>query len=105
MKTRKRNNTVTEMTKSELTAATREFDREFIADTFSVPTASAKARWLRAQRKPGRPRKGHGVKVISVSVEKELLARSDRLARKLGISRAELIARGLQSALDSPGRG
>jgi metal-responsive CopG/Arc/MetJ family transcriptional regulator len=39
--------------------------------------------------------------VISVSVERELLARSDRLVRKLGISRAELIARGLQATLAS----
>jgi hypothetical protein len=89
------------MNKAELAAATREFDKEFIADKFSAPTAAAKAKWLRARRKLGRPRKGAGVKVISVSVEKRLLARSDRLARRLGISRAALIARGLQATLSS----
>ena len=103
MKTRKHRKSFTEMTKAELAAATKEFDKEFIADTCSAPPPAARAKWLRAKRKLGRPRKGEGVKVISVSVEKELLARSDRLARKLRISRARLIALGLQATLAAEG--
>jgi hypothetical protein len=82
-----------------------EFDREFVAETFGPLTAEDRGRWARAKKKPGRPRRGLGVKVISVSVEKGLLARSDAVARKLGISRAELIARGLRAALAATGRG
>jgi hypothetical protein len=82
-----------------------EFDREFVVDTFGPLTAEDRERWARAKKKPGRPRQGLGVKVISVSVERGLLARSDAAARKLGISRAELIARGLRAALASTGRG
>jgi hypothetical protein len=37
--------------------------------------------------------------VISVSVERELLSRSDNLAKNLGLSRAGLIERGLKAVL------
>ena len=37
--------------------------------------------------------------VISISLEGELLGRSDALARSLGISRALLIERGLKAVL------
>lgn len=62
-------------------------------------TAAERARWQRIKRKPGRPRNGRGVKVISVSVEKDLLKQSDALAKRLGISRAQLVARGLKGML------
>jgi metal-responsive CopG/Arc/MetJ family transcriptional regulator len=42
--------------------------------------------------------------VISVSVEQELLARTDVLARNLGISRALLIQRGLKAVLAAQGQ-
>ena len=43
--------------------------------------------------------KNAGVKVISVSVERGLLSKSDALASRLGISRAALIERGLRLVL------
>jgi hypothetical protein len=82
---------------------TSEFDREFVADTFKTPDATAKARWQKAKRKPGRPQQGRGAKVIAVSVEKGLLERSDKLARKMGITRAGLVARGLRAVLVAEG--
>ena len=88
-----------EMNTEELAAATAEFDKEFIADTFRPMTVAERARWQRIKRKPGRPRNGRGVKVISVSVEKDLLKQSDALAKRLGISRAQLVARGLKGML------
>ena len=87
------------MTQAELARATAEFAKEFVADTFGPPPKEAQDRWKRAKARRGRPRKGEGARVISVSVEKGLLERSDRLARKLGITRAELIAWGLQASL------
>jgi hypothetical protein len=96
---RKRPKPVTKMNADELAKATAEFDDEFSADTFGEPPVEAKAKWERAKRKRGRPRRGKGAKVISVSVERGLLARSDRLAKRLGISRAALVARGLHAAL------
>ena len=89
----------TSMTTKELAEATKEFDKEFIADTFGPPPPELAALMRRARRKRGRPRMGKGAKVISVSVEKDLLARSDALARKLKVRRAALIARGLRAVL------
>jgi hypothetical protein len=83
-----------------LREATREFDEEMVVDR-SRPLSDRERRlWKKARRRPGRPRRGAGVKVISVSVERGLLGRSDRLAKALGISRAALIERGLEAVLN-----
>jgi hypothetical protein len=91
------------MSAAELRRATAEFDKEFIADTFGPPPPEAVAQMEKARRKPGRPRVGKGVDVISVSVEKGLLARSDALARRLKVRRSALIARGLRAVLAAAG--
>ena len=87
------------MTTAELREATKEFDQEFIGDTFGPPTAEQRAQDRRARRKRGRPPVGLGSKTISVTVEKRLLADADRLAKKLHLPRAALIARGLQAVV------
>ncbi len=88
-----------EMNTNELAEATSEFDEEFVADTFAEPPGQARARLAKSNRKRGRPKAGKGVKVISVSLEKGLLTKADKLAKKLRISRAKLISRGLESVL------
>jgi hypothetical protein len=88
-----------EMTTAELRAATKEFDQEFIGDTFGPLTPEQQAQERRARRKRGRPRVGMGAKTISVTVEKRLLAQTDRLAKKLHVPRAILVARGLQAVV------
>ena len=88
-----------EMTTAELREATKEFDREFIGDTFRPLTPAERARFERA-RKRGRPRRDLGAKTISVTVEKRLLAQADRLAKKLHVPRAALIARGLEAVVN-----
>ena len=87
------------MRPEELAEATAGYGQEMVIDQFKSLSGAARGRWERAQRKPGRPRRGRGVKVISVSVERELLQRSDKLARSLGVSRARLIERGLRVVL------
>jgi hypothetical protein len=88
-----------EMNKEELAAATAEYDADFDDSQFKPLTAAQRAKWERLQRKPGRPKVGNGVKVISLSVEQGLLSRADRLAKKLKISRAQLVRRGLEAVL------
>jgi hypothetical protein len=88
-----------EMNKEELAAATAEYDTDFDDSQFKPLTAAQRAKWERIQRKPGRPKVGNGVKVISLSVEQGLLERADRLAKKLKISRAQLVRRGLEAML------
>ncbi len=77
----------------------REFDKPFIADT-SRPLAKAqRALWEKAKRKPGRPRRGAGAKTISLTVERSLLKRADKEAKRRHISRAQLVALGLYQIL------
>jgi hypothetical protein len=91
-----------EMKAEELAADTVGFDREMVVSRSRALNPAERRAWEEARRKPGRPRRGAGVKVISVSVERGLLARSDALARSLGISRAALIERGLKVVLGIP---
>jgi hypothetical protein len=100
MKKKSRTKHFSRMDADELAKATKEFDLELIADEFGEPDAPARRALSRAKRKRGRPRRGRGAKVISVTVEKSLLTKTDRLARKLRVSRANLVERGLRKVLD-----
>ena len=92
------------MKPEELRKATRAFDEEMVVDKSRPLTAAERKAWETARRKPGRPRRGAGVRVISVSVERGPLARSDALAGELGVSRASLIERGLRAVLEAGAR-
>jgi hypothetical protein len=92
------------MNARELAEATAPYGREMVIDEFESPGPAARRRWERARRKPGRPRRGKGAKVISVSVERRLLSESDSLAKSLGLSRASLIERGLKAVLAEEGK-
>ena len=78
-----------------------EFDKEMIIDTFRQPTPAERKIWLRARRKAGRPRIGKGAKIISLTVERDLLRQADARAKSEGVSRAQLFARGLRTLLAS----
>lgn len=62
-------------------------------------TADEKARHQRVLNKGGRPRIGKGAARVNVTIERGLLAKADRYAKRCGISRAELIANGLKRAM------
>jgi hypothetical protein len=87
------------MTTAELRAATKEFDQP--TDGVRLPgrplTRRQRATFERARR--GRPKIGNGVKVISVSVEGSLLKRADARAKAEHMTRARLIAEGLELRL------
>lgn len=91
------------MDTDELAEATAAYGREMAIDDFGPMTKKARERWNRARQRPGRPTRGSGAKAISVSVEQELLDRSDQLARELGVSRARLIEHGLRIVLANRG--
>jgi len=92
---------IPELTLQDLAELTREFDDELIVDSFGEPTAPQRAQLQRAKRKRGRPQTGKGVKVISLSLERNLLAEADRLAKKLRVPRSQLISRGLRLLLET----
>ncbi len=87
------------MDAEQLAEATKQFDEELIIDKSRPLTKEDRTQWNKAKRKRGRPKIGKGVTVISVSVEKGLLAKADRLAKRQGISRAKLITYGLETVL------
>jgi hypothetical protein len=92
-----------EMNKSELAAATKEFDQEFIADKARPMTAAERAEERRARlRGPGRPKIGKGSQKIHITLERGLLANTDRMARQKGLGRSELIAQVLASVIGRP---
>ena len=92
------------MRPEELAAATAEFDRELVVAESRPLAPEERQTWRKATQKVGRPRVGQGARVISVSVERTLLARSDDLARSLGITRAALFTRALRAVLAAEGR-
>jgi len=79
--------------------AVARFDREFVADEARPASAAEKRQWKRVRTKLGRPVRGKGHKVISVSIERGLLTRCDKLARRKHTTRAAIIARGLEHML------
>lgn len=73
-----------------------------LSETRPLTPAERKV-WAKAKKKMGRPLKGaSGVKVISLSVEKDLLARADKLAKSKGVTRASMVAAGLNEVLKKP---
>jgi len=65
----------------------------------SRPLNSTERKQWSAMKKMGRPRIGKGAKAISLTVEKALLGRATVFARKHGMKRAELFAKGLKLAM------
>ena len=61
--------------------------------------AKERRQWRRFKSKMGRPKIGKGAKTISLTVEKELLKHADAYAKRHGITRAKLVAQGLQAVL------
>jgi hypothetical protein len=92
-----------EMNTQELAAATAEFDQEFVADTFGPLTLEKRAQWERWKRKVARDKDAQAERLVAVKLAKDLLTRSDALAKKMGISRADLITRGLKAVLAAEG--
>ena len=92
-----------EMNTQELAAATAEFDQEFVADTFRPLTPEMRAQWEAWKRKVARDKDGQAERLVAVKLAKDLLTRSDALAKKMGISRADLITRGLKAVLAAEG--
>lgn len=89
-----------EMTDAERDAYVAKYDREEISLKDMKPLTKAdQALLARAVRKPGRPKVGQGAKRVLVSIERSTLAQADAVARKLHISRSELIGRGIREVV------
>ena len=87
------------MTERELEAVVAELERPISLSETRPMTAAERRQWQRAKRRPGRPRRGKGVRVISLSVEQSLLEEADLRAQRAGITRATLFEMALRSIL------
>ena len=92
-----------EMTTAELRAATHEFDRELPTGPDGLPgrplNSAERKQWRAVRRKMGRPRIGKGVKRVMISLEEDLLKRSDVYARRHHLNRSQLISAGLRKLI------
>ena len=78
-------------------------DCETIAPKRDIPLTTAQRKLHTAARRPGRPRKGKGTQIVSLSIEKDLLRRAERVAKAQGVSRSDLFSRGLLAVLAAVG--
>ena len=88
------------MDAAELDKDVAKFDQEFIVDKAKALTQEERVRDQRAKRKRGRPRIGNGANRLLITIESTLLRRSDAYAKKIGLTRSALIARGLEALLE-----
>jgi len=81
----------------------KQFEDETLEQTLarSRPLNARERRQWRFKAKMGRPKIGNGAKTISLTVEKELLHQADAYAKRHGISRAKLVAKGLRAVIGS----
>jgi hypothetical protein len=92
------------MDTEQLRAATREFDREFVRETFGPPTPRAKVSLAQAQLKR-RKTSQMGPAKVSIRVERALLKQADEFAKQHQMSRSQLVSAGLKRMLGAPENG
>lgn len=97
MKTRK---PYWEMTTAELREATKQYDREELGLPGKPLTKADRKLHEEAARKgAGRPKVGQGAQRVLVSIERGVLKEADAAARKLHITRSQLVTRGLREMI------
>ncbi len=87
-----------EMTTEELAEATKEFDEPFVMSR-SKPLDARDRELHRQAKKLGRPKKGEGREVVSLSIERGLLKRADAMAKRRKIGRSQFVSEAIEDAL------
>ncbi|HEY2585197.1 MAG TPA: hypothetical protein VGI81_05480 [Tepidisphaeraceae bacterium] len=79
----------------------RSLDREFSRDETRPLNAEERKRWKKFlnRTRPRRPKMKPEIKRVSFAIELGLLKQVDRLARRAGLTRSQLMARGLEMLL------
>jgi hypothetical protein len=94
-----------QMTADELAEATKEFDREFAYERAKPLTKAQRQMLARAGRRGGRPKIGQGAAVVNITVERGLLERADACTKANHLTRAKLVAIGLEAAIAAMNAG
>jgi hypothetical protein len=87
------------MSAAELDAVVAKLEHPIPLSQTRAMTSEERRQWQRAKARPGRPPRGKGARVISLSVEQSLLDKADLAAKRAGISRAALFEMGLRAVL------
>ena len=88
---------------AEKDAEVAQFEREIPLSESRPLNVAERKLWRRVKRRLGRPKVGQGAKMVAVSIERGLLQRADRYAKRHAMKRAELIAAGLKLVLARAG--
>lgn len=91
------------MTDAQRDAEVAQYDREMPGTPGKPLSKTGKVAHARARRKAraGRPRVGRGAKRVLITVEGGLLKRADAYAKRHGLNRSELIAKGIINLIGS----
>jgi len=82
----------TQMTAAELAQATKQYE-EMVIDKTMPLNAKERRLWAQARRGRAQPKIGAPARKISISLQDDLLQKTDTLASKRGLNRSELISR------------
>jgi|SRR6185436_11268621 len=92
------------MTDAQKTAFAKQYDRDIPLSETRPLTAAERRLFNRIMKRGrGRPRIGKGAARINITIEKGLLNRIDTFAKKAKISRARMIAQGLELMMKKAG--
>jgi hypothetical protein len=90
------------MTLSELRDATKDLEKADLSDLRPLAPAM-RAQWDSAKRGRGRPRKLVKAARVLTTIDPDLLAKADAVAKKRNSTRAALIAEGLRMVIAKAG--
>jgi hypothetical protein len=90
------------MTLAELREATKEYENIKLSDLRPL-SPEMRAKWESAKRGRGRPRKLVKAARVLTTIDPELLAKADAVAKKRNSTRAALIAEGLRMVIAKTG--
>lgn len=89
------------MTAEELDAEVAVYDRPFVAERQSRPLTAKERTQYQDAVKRGRAKNVRHPKRAQISIDGGLLKRADAYAKRHGMTRSELIARGLEAVIGS----
>ncbi len=87
------------MTTAELRKATRRFDKPLPAKSMRALSPEQRKRWDRAKRGGLKSVVAGNKQTVTLEVDSEWLKRFDQFAQEHGMTREDLIERGLRSAM------
>jgi uncharacterized DUF497 family protein len=101
---KKRSKLFFKMTAAERDAVVKQFDREILFEETRPLSPKGKALWERAKRAAPTPKRGKrtkdaGAKAVVIPIDKALLDRADRFAKRRGMTRTQLVVKGLESVI------